>query len=77
MDEGAVKDYLMENDRRFKELASEHQQFEQQLQTYSGKAFLTPDDQMQETMIKKKKLALKDQMQLLIQSYRAEQQSVG
>ena len=77
MDEGAVKDYLMENDQRFKELASEHQQFEQQLQTYSGKAFLTPDEQMQETMIKKKKLALKDQMQLLIHRYRAEQQSVG
>ena len=77
MDEGAVKDYLMENDQRFRELASEHQQFEQQLQGYSEKAFLTPDEQMQETMIKKKKLALKDQMQLLIHRYRVQQQSVG
>jgi len=77
MDEGAVKDYLMENDQRFRELASEHQQFEQQLQGYSGKVFLTPAEQMKETMIKKKKLALKDQMQLLIHQYRAQHQSVG
>jgi uncharacterized protein YdcH (DUF465 family) len=77
MDEGAVKDYLMKNDQRFKELADEHQQFEQQLQRYSGKAFLTPDEQMQETVIKKKKLALKDQMQLLIHRYKAQQQSFG
>ena len=77
MDEGAVKDYLMKNDQRFRELVSEHQQFEQQLQRYSGKAFLTPDEQFQETVIKKKKLALKDQMQLLIHRFKAEQQSVG
>jgi uncharacterized protein YdcH (DUF465 family) len=77
MDEGAVKDYLMKNNERFRELVDEHQQFEQQLQEYSGKAFLTPDEQFQETVIKKKKLALKDQMQLLIHRYQAQQQSVG
>ena len=77
MDEWAVKDYLMENDQRFRELADEHQEFEQQLQGYSGKAFLTPDEQVQETVIKKKKLALKDQMQLLIHRYKTQQQSVG
>ena len=77
MDEGAVKDYLMKNDQRFRELADEHQEFEQQLQQYSGKAFLTPDEQFQETVIKKKKLALKDQMQLLIHRYKTQQQSVG
>ena len=77
MDEGAVKDYLMKNDQKFKRLVDEHQQFERQLQRYSGKAFLTPDEQMQETVIKKKKLALKDQMQLLIHRFQAQQQSVG
>jgi len=77
MDEGAVKDYLIKNDERFRELVDEHQQFEQQLQRFSGKTFLTPDEQIQETVIKKKKLALKDQMQLLIHRFKAEQQSVG
>jgi len=77
MDEGAVKDYLMKNDQRFRELVDEHQQFEQQLQRYSGKAFLTPDEQFEETIIKKKKLALKDQMQFLIHRYQAQRQSVG
>ena len=77
MDEGAVKDYLIKNDERFRELVDEHQQFEQQLQRFSGKTFLTPDEQIQETVIKKKKLALKDQMQLLIHRFKAQQQSVG
>lgn len=77
MDEGAVKDYLMKNDQRFKELADEHQQFERQLQEFSGKAFLTPEEQIQEVVIKKKKLALKDQMQLLIHRHQAQQHSVG
>ena len=35
------------------------------------------DHNTDETMIKKKKLALKDQMQLLIHQYRAQHQSVG
>ena len=77
MDEGAVKEHLMKNDERFRQLADEHRQFDQKLKQFSGKAFLTPDEQVQETVIKKKKLALKDQMQSLIHSYRAQQQSVG
>jgi uncharacterized protein YdcH (DUF465 family) len=77
MDEGAVKEHLMKNDERFRQLADEHRQFDQKLKQFSGKAFLTPDEQVQETVIKKKKLALKDQMQSLIHSYRAQHQSVG
>lgn len=72
MDEGAAKEYLLNNDNDFRQLAEQHQAFEQRLTEFTEKPFLTADEQMQETVIKKKKLALKDQMQLLIERYQTE-----
>ena len=66
MDERAAKDYLLKTDNRFRQLFDEHQQFERKLSEFSGKPFLSSDEQFEETVIKKKKLALKDQMQMLI-----------
>ena len=72
MDEGAAKDYLLSNDEHFRQLAAEHQQFERKLAELTGKPFLTIDEQVEETRIKKKKLALKDQMQALIHRCRTD-----
>jgi uncharacterized protein YdcH (DUF465 family) len=66
MDEGAAKDYLLKTDNHFRQLFDEHQQFERRLSEFSDKPFLSVDEQVEETVIKKKKLALKDQMQTLI-----------
>jgi len=67
MDERAAKEYLIKNNPRFRELAAEHQRFERKLSELTEKPFLTTAEQIEETVIKKKKLALKDQMQILIQ----------
>ena len=67
MDEAAARDYLMKNDDRFRELVEEHQQYERKLESFVHRPFLSSQEQMEETVIKKKKLALKDRMQLLIQ----------
>ena len=72
MDERAAKEYLLENDSQFQQLVTEHQQFERQLAELTERPFLTVEDQMKETVIKKKKLALKDRMQAIIQRLRAE-----
>ncbi len=72
MDERATKEYLIKNNPQFRELATEHKQFEQKLTEFTGKPFLTSAEQVEETVIKKKKLVLKDQMQLLIQQYKTE-----
>jgi uncharacterized protein YdcH (DUF465 family) len=77
MNERAVKEYLMKTDQDFRELANKHQRFEQELERFSGKSFLTPDEQVQRTVIKKKKLVLKDKMQLLIHRYRVQQQAAS
>ena len=66
MDERAAKEYLLENDSQFQQLVNEHQKFELQLAEFTGRPFLTVEEQFRETIIKKKKLALKDRMQTLI-----------
>lgn len=73
MDERAAREYLIEHDERFRTLANQHQEFERKLAELLEKPFLTTDEQVQETVIKKKKLALKDQMQLLIHQHRSSQ----
>ena len=72
MNERAAKEYLLKNDSQFRQLNDEHQAFERKLAKLMEKPFLTSDEQLEETVIKKKKLVLKDQMQALIQSYQAE-----
>lgn len=71
MDERAVREYLIEHDERFRQLLNEHQQFERKLAEFIEKPFLSTDEQLEETVIKKKKLALKDQMQRLITQHRS------
>ncbi len=66
MDERAAREYLLENDSQFQQLVDEHQRFECQLENFTGRPFLTVEEQFRETIIKKKKLALKDRMQTLI-----------
>jgi uncharacterized protein YdcH (DUF465 family) len=66
MDDLAAKEYLLENDSQFQQLVNEHQKFELQLAEFTGRPFLTVEEQFRETIIKKKKLALKDRMQTLI-----------
>ena len=73
MDGTDVKEYLMRNDHDFRKLAQQHQEYERQLDTLLHRPYLNAQDQLQETTIKKKKLALKDRMQILIDRYRSEQ----
>lgn len=73
MDEIDVKEYLIENDQEFRELADQHRTYEQQLEELVSKPYLNTQDQLNESVIKKKKLALKDQMQLRIHRHQTQQ----
>lgn len=72
MDERATKEYLIKNNPHFRELATEHRQFDQKLTELTEKPFLTTAEQIEQTVLKKKKLALKDQMQMLINQFQNE-----
>jgi uncharacterized protein YdcH (DUF465 family) len=46
----------------FEELQASHQQYERRLEELKQKAWLTPDEEIEEKRLKKLKLQLKDQM---------------
>ncbi|RPJ56376.1 MAG: DUF465 domain-containing protein [Acidobacteria bacterium] len=72
MDETQIKEYLSNHDNEFRKLAEEHKNFERRLQELHQKPHPNENDQFEETILKKKKLALKDQMQRLISRYQTE-----
>ncbi len=71
-----LKAHLMETDEEFRRLAKQHCDYKKQLEALSFRPFLTPEEQIEETRIKKLKLRLKDQMQEMMDRYRHEHQTV-
>jgi uncharacterized protein YdcH (DUF465 family) len=73
MNEVDVKAYLIENDQEFSQLAQQHQGYETQLKQLRGKPYLNDQEQLAATVLKKKKLVLKDHMQELIDRYQSQE----
>ena len=61
-----VKEQLMSNNPEFRELVREHGKYEERLSELSALAYPSDEEQLEETTLKKKKLALKDQMYSLM-----------
>ena len=57
-----LKEELISRDPEFRELAREHTRYEQRLSELSGLTYPSDEEQLEEITLKKKKLALKDQM---------------
>ena len=68
-----VKDELMASDENFRRLAQEHTQYAQRLEALVTKRFLSEEEQIEETRLKKLKLRLKDQMEQIVQQHGAHQ----
>jgi len=64
-----VKDELMASDENFRRLAQEHSQYAQRLESLVTKRFLSEEEQIEETRLKKLKLRLKDQMEQIVQQH--------
>jgi uncharacterized protein YdcH (DUF465 family) len=64
------KDHLLASHDEFRRLASEHTQYAQRLDSLTEKRYLTDDEKMEEVRLKKLKLRLKDQMELIERQYR-------
>ena len=65
-----VREQLMASHEEFRRLAQEHTQYAQRLDSLIQKRFLNEDEKVEEVRLKKLKLRLKDQMELLEQHYR-------
>jgi len=59
------RDQLLASHEEFQRLVQEHSQYSQRLESLTQKRYLTEDEKLEEVRLKKLKLRLKDQMQLL------------
>ena len=69
-----VRDHLMATHEEFKKLVSEHTQYSQRLESLTQKRFLPEDEKVEEVRLKKMKLRLKDQMEIIEQRFRRDNQ---
>ena len=69
------RDQLLASHDEFRRLASEHTQYAQRLDSLTEKRYLTEDEKMEEVRLKKLKLRLKDQMELIERSFRQQAQN--
>jgi uncharacterized protein YdcH (DUF465 family) len=69
-----LKAHLMETDEEFRRLAAQHCDYKKRLEVFASRPYLAPEEQVEETRIKKLKLKLKDQMQEMIDRYRHQHQ---
>ena len=66
-----VKDALLQSDDAYRQLASRHHELDTRLQQLTEKHYLTETEQFEEVTLKKRKLALKDQMEAIARDYRS------
>jgi uncharacterized protein YdcH (DUF465 family) len=62
----SLKEQLMTSDPEFRELVREHGRYEARLSELSALAYPSDEEQLEEVTLKKKKLAIKDQMYSLM-----------
>jgi uncharacterized protein YdcH (DUF465 family) len=64
-----VKNHLLESDQQFRQLAEQHHQLDDRLHQLIERHYLSENEQLEEVTLKKRKLALKDQMEDLVRQY--------
>jgi uncharacterized protein YdcH (DUF465 family) len=67
-----LRAHLMKTDDEFRRLYDEHAAYHVQLEALEAKAYLTPEEELEEHRLKKVKLRLKDQMNAIISRSRAQ-----
>ncbi|RLB67845.1 MAG: DUF465 domain-containing protein [Deltaproteobacteria bacterium] len=60
---------LCREDEEFKRVFQEHREYERQLQAFAGKTFLTTDEELEVSRLKKLKLKTKDRMYRLLDKH--------
>ncbi len=67
----SLKEELIKESQTFKELALQHQNYEKRLAELAELTYPNDEELLEESVLKKKKLAVKDEMYALIQEYSA------
>ena len=61
----SVREQLLASHDEFRRLAQEHAQYSQRLDLLTEKRYLSEDEKVEEVRLKKLKLRIKDQMELI------------
>ncbi|MFL6375321.1 MAG: YdcH family protein [Pyrinomonadaceae bacterium] len=64
-----VRDELLKSNQQFRELVHQHQDFEQRLSELAHLTYPNDDEQFEEATLKKKKLAVKDEIYSIMQQH--------
>jgi uncharacterized protein YdcH (DUF465 family) len=72
----SLKEQLISIDPEFRELAREHGRYEQRLSELSSLQYPSDEEQLEEVTLKKKKLAVKDQMQAIMLKHQKAESAV-
>lgn len=65
----ATKMELMKKNEGFRALVVKHQEYEQRLAELAGLHYPTDEEQMEEHLLKKKKLAVKDKIYAMVEGH--------
>jgi len=72
-----LKHLLIETNQEFRELASKHHSLDDRLHELESKHYLSDAEQFEEVSLKKRKLQVKDRMELMMRSFRTTNTSPG
>ena len=64
-----VRTLLLTSDDHYRHIAQQHQELDSRLHELSDKHYLSTSEQLEEVTLKKRKLALKDEMERLARDY--------
>ena len=64
-----LKRKLVQEDEEFRQLASKHHDLDEKLHGYAERHYLTEPEQVEEITLKKQKLHLKDQMEMILRRH--------
>ena len=64
-----VKHLLLQNNDQYRALAEQHHQLDDQIHQLTDRHYLSPTEQLEEVTLKKRKLALKDQMEAIARDF--------
>ncbi len=64
-----VRDELIKSNPNFRELVNQHETFEKRLSELAHLTYPNDDEQLEEVTLKKKKLALKDEIYAMMQEH--------
>ena len=65
-----LRESLLEKDEEFRELAMQHQALDKRISELSGQLYRSNTEELEQATLKKRKLQLKDQMEMMLRRHR-------